>query len=473
MLPWQRQLVETLFGTVRPDGTRQYRVCFVAVPRKNGKSSLAAAIALYLLVGDGEQGAEVYSAAADRDQAAIVFDTAKAMVEASPLLRRHVRPYRRLLEVPRTGSIYRVLSSDVPTKHGLNPHGVIFDELHAQPNRELWDVLTTGVGARRQPLVFAMSTAGYDRSSICWEIWEYARAVRDGQVDDPTFLPVLYEAPEDARWDDRELWARVNPSLGVTVSLEYLEQQARWAERSPGLQNTFRRLHLNQWVSSESRWIDLALWDACPQARPLEQLAGAECYGGLDLSSTTDLTAWALMFPADDGSVDLYVRYWCPEARLHGHQDAQLYAAWARQGWLQVIPGRAIEYEPVVAQILEDARRFRLASLNIDAQFQGRHVGQELERHGLRVFAMPQGGSAYGPVCLEFVRLLEAGLLRHDRNPVLRWQVDAAVARQDWAGRLRPDRAKSTRPIDGLVASLMALDRVMRREKSEPGVWVL
>ena len=277
--PWQRdQIIRPLFGWKRPDGTRKYRVAYIEVPRKNGKSSLAAGIANLLLFADDEPSAEVYSAAADRDQAAIVFDEAKAMTEGAPVLARRVDIYKRSIVDAKTRSVYRVLSADAFTKHGLNVHGVIFDELHAQPNRDLWDVLKTGTGARRQPMFMQITTAGYDRNSICWEQHEYATKVLDGVIEDPEFFAYIAAADVDDDWLDEAIWRKANPSLGVTVKLDYLQAEARRAEQTPAYQNTFRRLHLNQWTQQETRWLSLEAWNLCSRPLDVEHLKLAVWY---------------------------------------------------------------------------------------------------------------------------------------------------------------------------------------------------
>ncbi len=256
--PWQRnEVICPLFGTLNPDGTRRYRTALIGIPRKNGKSTLGAAMALRLLFRDGERGAEVYSCAGDRDQAAIVFEIARGMVEANAGMSAIAKVYRRAIVVPRTGSTYKVLSADSFTKHGLSPHGVIFDELHVQPSRELWDVMTTGQGARRQPLTVAITTAGYDRESICWEQFDYGRRVASGTVDDPTFFFRWWGAPEDVEWADERVWEEAQPNLGVSVSREFMRAECRQAKAQPARQNTFRRLYLNQWTQQlldESGW---------------------------------------------------------------------------------------------------------------------------------------------------------------------------------------------------------------------------
>jgi len=480
LLPWQERIIRDLFGTLRPDGRRQYRTAYIEVPRKAGKSTLAAGIALTLLL-EGEPGAEVYSAAADRDQAAIVFETAKAMVEASPRLRREVQVYKRALYVPRFGATYKVLSAEVPAKHGLNAHGIVFDELHAQPNRDLWDTLVTSVGAREQPLIVAITTAGYDRRSICWEIHEYARRVQEGLVNDPTFYAAIYAAEESDPWDAPSTWHKANPSLGITVPVEYYEQECRKAKEMPSYENTFKRLYLNMWTQQLERWINLQLWDENgAQILDEEKLRGRICYGGLDLGAVSDLTAWVMVFPHDDAeTIDVLCRFWVPEAALWNNQNRyrDQYQRWAREGWLKVTPGNATDYAFVKRQILEDARKFRLASLNIDRYFQAHQLAIELiDALGEeRVFGFGMGFASMAAPMREFERRLLARKIRHGGNPVLRWMADNVTVKQDPAGNLKPDKASSQGKIDGIVALLMALDRAMRHQSqsSEAGIIAL
>lgn len=290
-----------VFGTVKENGYRQYNTAYIEIPKKQGKSELAAAVALYLLAGDGEWGAEVYGCAADRQQASIVFDVACQMVEQCPALKKRIKPVlsqKRLVYTP-LNSFYQVLSAESYTKHGLNVHGVVFDELHAQPNRLLYDVMTHGSGdARKQPLFFLITTAGTDRNSICWEVHQKAEDILAGRKNDPTFYPVIYGIDDDADWSDERNWYKANPSLDVTVDVEKLRAAYQSAKDNPAEENLFRQLRLNQWVKQSVRWMPMDAWDKCDTLVNPETLIGRECYGGLDLSSSTDITAFVLVFPA-------------------------------------------------------------------------------------------------------------------------------------------------------------------------------
>lgn len=462
---WQRTMVSELFGWKRPDGTRRYRRAYIEIPRKNGKSTLAAGIGLLLLFADGEPGAEIYSAAADRDQAAIVFDVAKGMVEGSPQLQRLSEVFKRSIVIPSTRSSYRVLSADAYTKHGLNAHGVIFDELHAQPTRELWDVLTTSMGARRQPLLVAITTAGYDRESICWEQHEYARQVAAGIIEDPTFYAFIAAADEEDDWTDEQVWARANPGLGVSVKLDYLREECRRAMNSPAYQNTFRRLHLNQWTQQETRWLDLAAWDRCAMAVDAEELRGRRCYAGLDLASTTDVAALALVFPpVEEGEPYQVLPYfWVPAENLveRGLRDRVAYDGWVRQGLLTATEGNVIDYETIRAAIERLGEVYDIGDIAFD-RWGAVQMSQQLEGAGFSMVAMGQGFQGMSPPTKELLRLVLDGRLAHGGHPVLRWMADNLVVQQDPAGNVKPNKAKSTARIDGMVALIMGLDRATR-----------
>ncbi len=461
---WQAdEIIRPLFGWKRKDGTRRYRTVYVEVPRKNGKSNLSAGIALILLFADQEPGAEVFSAAADRDQANIVFDLAKQMVLASPDLSAISELYRRSIVVPRTGSAYHVLSADAHTKHGKNASGVIFDELHAQPNRELWDVLNTSTGARRQPVTVAITTAGYDRQSICWEVHEYARRAKEGIIKDDSFLSVIHGAEEDADWRDPKVWRAVNPGLGRSVKLDYIEQQARKAIESPSYQNTFRRLHLNQWTQQNSRFIDLDAWNACGSAPDIERLKGRYASAGLDLSSTTDLSAFVLLFPPtseDDLAYDVVAWFWIPEDNLEKRtrRDGVPYDLWVRDGFIEATPGNIVDYDLIKRRIEEINERYYLQEVALD-RWNATQIATQLDQEGLTVVPFGQGYRDMSAPTKDLEALILAKRVRHGGNPVLRWMADNVSVKQDPAGNLKPDKAKSNGRIDGIVALIMALGR--------------
>jgi phage terminase large subunit-like protein len=462
--PWERELIRGIFDPIDRIGARLVRTSLIGIPRKNGKSTVGAALALYLLIGDNEPGAEVYSVAADREQARIVFGIAAEMVRAGPLAKYAV-PRRNWVEVPRTQSIYRVLSADAPTKHGLNPHGVIFDELHAQPNRELWDVLTSGQAARRQPLTLAITTAGYDRATICYEQYDYGRKVESGIIDDPSFYFRWWGVDEGEAWDDPATWRKANPNFGVSVSPGFLESEAKKAKHQPARQNAFRRLYLNEWTQASDRWLDLGAWDASAGIVDEDALAGRTCYGGLDLATTTDVAALAWDFPDADGGHEAIWRFFVPSDNLV-HLDRRTNgqaSVWAKAGWLTVTEGNVIDYAAIHQQIDRDARRFDVRRLAFDRWGSAVFV-QDLADNGVEVAAMGQGFASMSPPTKELERLVLDGKYRHGGNPVMRWMVDNVVVRTDPAGNLKPDKQRSTEKIDGVVAGIMALDAATRAE---------
>lgn len=471
LLDWQRDLVLKMFGTLRPDGTRQYRTVYVEVPRKNGKSSLAGAIALYLLCADGEAGGEVYGAAGDRDQAGIVFAAAAEMARATPELARHLKivDSTKRIVYPRTGSFYRAIAADASGSHGFNASGIILDEAHVQPNRELYDVLATSVGARKQPMVFIITTAGFDRTSICWELHEYARQVRDGIVDDPSFLPVLFAADEDDDWTAPATWRKANPSLGHTITEEFLAAECARAMEIPAYQNTFRRLYLNQWTQQETRYLPMAAWDSCG-AVPGD-LLGRACFGGLDLSSTTDLAAFALLVP-DADTYDLHCRFWLPE---HGivereRRDRVPYREWARQGWLTLTEGNVIDYDLIKRAVLDTVAAARVQAIGYDP-WNATQLVVQLGQEGVPCEPVRQGFASLSAATKELLALVMAGRIRHGGHPVLRWMADNVMVTTDPAGNVKPDKGKSTQRIDGIAATVTALSRALAAEGDGTSVY--
>lgn len=461
--PWQERIIRQLFAT-GPTGLRQHRTCLMMLPRKNGKSELCAALALYGLLGDREIGAEVYVAAADRDQASLVFNVAAQMCRNDPELLAQVElvdSQKRIVHRA-SGSVLRAISADAHTKHGFNASMVIYDELHAAPNRELWDVLRTSQGARRQPLMIAITTAGYDRHSILWQIYDYACKVRDGVVDDPTFLPVIYEAPNEANWLDERVWHAANPALGDFRSLEEMRVLAAEATNMPGAENTFRRLYLNQWTEQATRWISLEAWDACRVAPP--DLERRPCYVGLDLSSTRDLTAVVAAFPHADG-YDVLPAFFVPEdtIRERTRRDRVPYDVWARQGYVIATPGAAVDYEAVRRLLQTWADRYDVREIAYDPWNATDLVTRLQEQDGFTCVAMRQGFASLSAPTKALESAIVSRKVRHDGHPVLRWCMQNVAVETDATGNLKPSKRRSTERIDGTVALIMAVDRMERR----------
>lgn len=434
------------------------------MPRKNGKSTLSAGIGLYLLVADREPGAEVYSAATSRDQARIVFDDAKRMVMSSPALRRRVSILINNLHVEASSSRFMPLSSDASTMDGLNVHGAIIDELHAHRTRHVVDVLETATGARRQPLLFEITTAGYDRHSICYEHHDYAIKVLEGTVPDDSWFGFVAGADEGDDWTDPQVWRKANPSFGLSVKDDDLRRKADKAIALPGAQNAFRRMHLNEWTEQAERWIDLAAWDACAGPVDPEKLRGRRCFGGLDLSTTTDVTALAWVFPPadDDGLWHLLSRYFVPadNLRRRAERDRVPYDLWAAQGFIEATAGNVVDYGAIEEQIRADSALFDVSEIAYDP-WNATHVALRMQDEGATMIEFRQGFRSMSAPTRELEKLIVSRKLVHGGNPVTRWMAANVAVAQDPAGNLKPAKDKSTERIDGIVALIMAIGRAM------------
>ena len=468
LIDWQEQIIRDLFGVLKPNGYRQFNTAYIEIPKKQGKSELAAAVALLLLCGDGEERAEVYGCAADRNQAKIVFDVAVDMVRFCPALSKRVKileSQKKITYLP-TNSSYQVLSADVANKHGFNTHGVIFDELHTQPNRKLFDVMLQGSGdARMQPLYFLITTAGNDTNSICYEVHQKAIDIAEGRKVDPTFYSVIYGAAEDEDWTDPKVWKKANPSLGITVGIDKVKAACESAQQNPGEENAFRQLRLNQWVKQSVRWMPMDKWDACAFPVSEDDLEGRICYGGLDLSSTTDITAFVLVFPPLDEEDKYYVLpyFWIPEETLdlRVRRDHVPYDLWERQGTLMTTEGNVVHYGYIEKFIEQLGERFNIREIAFD-RWGAVQMVQNLEGMGFTVVPFGQGFKDMSPPTKELMKLVLEEKIAHGGHPVLRWMMDNIFIRTDPAGNIKADKEKSTEKIDGAIATIMGLDRAIR-----------
>lgn len=466
LLPWQRRFIGQLFGTLRPDGLRRYRQAYVEIPRKNGKSSTAAGIALLLLCADNEPGAEIYSAAADKEQAALVFNEAKSMVEQNDDLRKRLVIYRSAIVFPEKGSSYKAISAEAYTKHGINAHGIIFDELHAQPSAELWEVLNTSTGARRQPLTVAITTAGFDRNSFCYLMHTHALKVLSGEIQDDSFLPLIYAAGPDEDFTDEKVWARANPSLGVTLKMDYMRSECARAKMMPSYENTFRRLHLNQWTETDVRWISSEAWAKCGGPIDVESLRGQRCFGGLDLASKVDLAAFVLYFPESHAVLPFF---WTPgdSVRQRAERDRVPYDVWIRNGLIEATEGNVIDYAFIRKRINELSAVYQIEEIGFDP-WNATQMATWLMDDGAKVCELRQGFQTLSNPTKELEKLVIAAELRHGDNDVLTWMASNVTTKEDENGNIRPNKAKSTGRIDGIVALIMALQRA--NVKQEPVV---
>jgi len=472
--PWERAIVANTFGWKRPDGTRRYREVFIYLPRKNGKTTLAAGIVLLVLYTDGEPGAEVYSAAADRDQATLVFAQAEGMVVQEPELLSRAQIYKTGKSIVVGGSSYKAISAEANTKHGYNTHLAVIDELHAQPNRDLVDVLVTSTGARRQPLIVYITTADFARESICNEKLDYARKVRDGIIEDPSFLPVIFEGLPTDDWTSPEVWARCNPNLGVTIPLDYLERECQRAKETPSYENTFKRLHLNIVTEQEVRWLQMEKWDACAGEQTCQQLVeslkGKACWGALDLSSTSDLTPFALVFKPEFEGDSFKVLLWCwvpgESMERRSRRDKVPYPVWVRQGFIEETSGNVVDYARVRAKVNEVGKVYSIQEIAFDP-WGATQLAQEFgEQDGIVMVEMRQGFRTFNEPSKALERFVLDRKLAHGGNPVLRWAASNAVVSTDAAGNIKPDKEHSTEKIDPLVALIMALGRATLGEEA-------
>ena len=467
--PWQQFVVGSTFGWKRRDGTRRFRRSYISVARKNGKTTLAAAIGLQLVDFDGEPGAEVYVAATKRDQARLCWDEAARMVRQTPSLRRRIGivDSRANMHVLETHSKFEALGADSDSLDGLNPHGVIIDELHAHRDRRVVDVLETAMGARTQPLIVYITTAGVEGESIYTETDNYARQVVQGLVqDDEWFVYVATLDPEDD-WTNPEVYGKANPNLGVTVQLEELIQERNRALAVPGRQNAFRRLRLNQRVQQAQRWLPVEEWDSCADPElTLDAFRGRQVFAGLDLASTRDIAALVLLAPVDDPDVDyvMWEHYWVPQETIlrRSREDAVPYDVWVEQGWMEATPGNITDYDVIRERIREYADDYGIGFVELAYdRWNANQLVTQLQNDGLLCVGFGQGYASMAAPCRALEALIAGRRIRHRGNPVTRWMVGNVTVSQDPAGNLKPDRARSAEKIDGVVALLMALGRAI------------
>ncbi len=492
LMPYQRdEIIRPLYGNVDQDGFRTIETVYAEIPKKNGKSEIAAGVAGKGLFADDEASAQVYSAAGDRGQAAIVFDVLAEMIRLTPELnsRCRIKDSQKRIAVPDTNSYYQVLSSEAFTKHGYNISTLVFDELHTQPNRKLHDTLTFGTGiAREQALKFIITTAGDDRDSVCYERHEYAMDVLKGEIEDPTFLPIIYAADEDDDWEDPRVWAKANPAMGCIFSEDDVRKEYLLAKKLPAEENNFRRLRLNQWVQQVTRWFSLASWDACVPVEPtdlravreyinkMEQdLLGRKCFAGLDLGYSRDLSALILIFPPEDerGIVRAITRVWMPEdspERIESKYSDK-YDFWLRDGWIKGTPGNVVDYAAIEQGILMLGEEYDFDEVSYDRRFAGQ-LAQRLESR-FTMIPMDQGFAGMSAPSKEFETLILRGAYDHGAHPVYRWMADVVEIKENTGGEIRPVKPKrsSGKKIDCVVAGINGLDRYIRQPVHKPSIY--
>ena len=463
---WQKdQIIRPLFGWVDENGLRKYRTCYIEIPRKNGKSNISAAIALFMLFADGEIGAEVVSCAASRQQANIVFSIAKQMVINNKELGKRAKVFRNAITLESNGSYYKSISADSHTAHGMNLSCAIFDELHAQRERELWDVVNTSTGAREQPLIIAITTAGFDKNSICYELSQYATKVRDGVLKDDSFLPILYRAEPDKGddWKDEEVWKKANAGYGTIIKEQYFKQQFNKALNTPSFVNTFKRLHLNIWTGSEAAWLTTEEWAACNIGPiDLKKLEGRDCFAGLDLASVRDISALVLIFPDEQDNFDIVPFLFVPQSKVEQRTggDGVDYRTWGEQGHVIVTEGNVQDYNFIQAKFLELAERFNIVSCAFD-RWNSSQLVINLMDEGLKLNPIGMGFVSQSTPTKYLEGLVLDKKINHAGHPVMAWMMSNVTIVEDPAANIKINKGKSKDKIDGIAALIMALAEYM------------
>jgi phage terminase large subunit-like protein len=468
---WQAFIDAMLFGWKRADGTRRFREAYIAVPRKNGKTTLLSGEGLKLLAADGEAGAEVYTFASTKDQAKLIFDEAVQMRNASPRLTQRVGLVKNNLHILLTNSRFMPLSADDETHHGLNASAGLADELHVHPSRDLWDVIATSQAARRQPLMLGITTHGWDRHSFCYAQYEYARKVLEGVLQDDRFFAFVAMLDDGADWENELEWAKCNPNFGKSVKVDYLREQAQRAKNDPAALNAFLRLHLNVWTQQDERVILPHQWAACAgttedptitRGKWLQELLGKTCYSALDLSTKLDLSSDVLFFPAQPGLPKARVLpfFFVPQEAIveRSKRDRVPYDVWARQGFLLPTPGNVVDYDFIRETHRKLAKEFRIKETAFDP-WNATQLSTQLMADGMTLIEHPQGYRSMSDPTKELLKMIAAGEFEHGNNPVLNWNADNLVVSQDPAGNLKPDKSKAREKIDGIVAFIMCISR--------------
>jgi len=466
LLEWERVVVRSIFGWKRKDGTRRFRRGSIWIPKKNGKSTLCAGLSLLLLVGDKEPGAEVYSAAVDQKQAGIIYREAASMVRKSPALAKRISPIdsTKFLQVKGQPAFFHAMSSEAPTKEGVNAHAVIVDELHAHPNRELFDTLFYSGAARSQPLFLSISTAGiYNPESVGWKEYEYARRVAADPTIDPEYFAFVAEASEKDDWRKPETWRKANPSMGETIQESDMASEVNRVIEQPDMLNSFKRYRLNIWTQSESAWLPAAKWNACRFDAGIED--NAPRYVGLDLSATTDLTAKVNLWPLGDGRYRCRGHYYIPKEGLAKRElkDRVPYSTWIRDGWMTATPGDVVDYSHLRAAVRDDAAKGGLVAVGFDP-WNATHLATELMEDGIEMLEVRQGYVSLNEPMKKLKELVLEGKLDHGGDPVMLWAANNVVITQDDAGNIKPSKGKAIGRIDPIVALVIAMAVCLRRE---------
>lgn len=457
LLPWQKEIISALYGTYKKDGGRRYRNGLILIPRKNGKTTLCAGLCLYELLF-GETNGEIYAVANSRDQARIIFSIASDMVGTSKILSKRIKIYKNALYNPKTRSTFRVLSRDANTALGLNASFVIFDELLAAPDDSLYNSMVTSMGARKEPLMLSISTAGFSKASFLYQLVEHGERINAGITKDDTFYAKIYGLKENDDWTRESVWYACNPSLGHTISIDFFRTEFARAKEFPRFENAFKTLYLNAWIDHQKSWIGDGIWMECGKDIDISQFKGEHCYAGLDLSSTTDLTALSLCFYKDD-KYHIFCYAFCPNdgIKMRSRRDKVAYELWQQQGHLIGTPGNATDYDYVLNMLQTLSKDYNILSIAID-RWNSSYLSTKLMEHGFNVVAFGQGFASMASPVRAMERLVLSKGLVHNNNPILRWCMSNVILKVDAAGNAKADKSKSRERIDLVISSLMALE---------------
>lgn len=464
--PWQQFVLWNIFGWMNADGTRRFRYAYIEIARKNGKTALSAGVGLYMLFADGESRPEVYSAATVKDQARICFSDAVEIVKATDL-KNYLTPFRNSIVYELKGGTFKPLSSDYGTHDGLNPSCGIIDEFHAHKDSGMFDVIKSAFGARRQPLMFIITTAGFNKSGACYAYRENVIKVLRSINRDDSLFGIIYTLDDKSEWDDPKMWIKSNPNLGVSLSADYLADQVKDAKNRPEAVRNVMTKNVNLWVDAERTWILDDAWMKCVGTMSPADLKGCACWGGLDLSNVADITAYVLLFHEND-RFQLLPFFWIPEEKMQEkvRKENINYDKWVAEGCVTVTPGNVIDYDFVKADILRIVADYDLKTSAYD-RWNASQTIIDLQNEGMECNPFGQGYGSMSAPTKEFEKAVLTGKVEHFGNPVLRWMLSSTVVKTDPAGNIKPDKEKSTQKIDGIVAAIMALGEWMTAQAND------
>jgi phage terminase large subunit-like protein len=455
--PWQEDIIRKIFDA---SGKSKYRKVFIALPRKQGKTELAAAILLYLMFGTGKRAQRIFSASGTRDQAALIYGAAASMIRQSQALSDIAITYdgyKRIKCEPIDG-VYQALSSEHAEKYGLRPSAVMLDELHVLPNRDLFNALMTAFGATVNPLTVMITTAGWDQTSLCYEQWKYAEQVLNGSYKDDSFLPIIYAAPPDADWTSEEVWRKAMPGLGDFCQLQFIQDECQRAQKIPAYENTFKQFYLNMWTEQAERWLSVESWKACGDFFPGAEMAGQSCYVGLDLGVTGDMSVAVMVFPTEQG-VRVLAHGWVPkEGKWRDElRNKDRYLAWERDGYLTFTPGNTTDHSWVKRDLVGWNAKYPFYSVFADRAYATQLLNELFNEEGIPVKGIPQGAVTLNEACVLLEEMVVGGTIEHGSNPILDWNIANASLVRNTTGLIYPDRSSSTERIDGLSALINGL----------------